>query len=256
MSEIDTVGSKFYKPLQTSEKIGDFLFWIISTLSIAVLFIDKVTHAFLLDTLKIALIVLTIAFFLQGQIHKLYFFPRAEDRRRQDLLSNSFGVTLIHEGTVGYYNNDQINSMKRLAASVMESAFFTSEISRAMLVGQRAKTLGYLAIYVIALLNRSTDLELLAVAAQALFGGEIIAKWLRMEWLRMRSEQTFDNLNRLFNSRPAFTRSAAQSEALNLFSFYETAKSTAAILLSSKIFHKKNVKLTQEWEKIRSSVGL
>ncbi|RWQ62547.1 hypothetical protein [Mesorhizobium sp.] len=206
--------------------------------------------------LQIAFIVCALLFFIQGQTQKLYFFPRAEDKRRQELLSNSYGVALTHEETVGYYNNDQTNPLKRLAASVMESAFFTREIVRRMLVGQRTKTLGYFAIYLVALLNRSTNLELLAVAAQVLFSEDIISRWLRMEWLRSRSEQVFDNLHRLFTGKQAFSRPVAQSQAIDLFSFYETTKSTAAVLLSSRQFHKHNARLTEEWEQIRGRLGI
>ncbi len=256
MPKVDTVGDNYYKPLEQAEAVGAGLFWMVSILSIAALFVDKAAYPLAYDILQIAFIVCVILFFFQGQIQKLYLFPRAEDKRRQELLSNSYNVVLTHEETVDYYNNDQTNPLKRLAASIMESAFFTREIVRMMLVGQRTKTVGYLLIYVVAVLNRSTNLEVLAIAAQAVFSEEIIARWFRMEWLRTRSEQVFDNLNRLFTGRQAFSRPTAQSQAIDLFSFYETTKSTAAILLSSRLFHKHNARLSDEWEQIRGRLGL
>ncbi|RWD32580.1 MAG: hypothetical protein EOS34_20885 [Mesorhizobium sp.] len=256
MPKVDTVGDNYYKPLERAEAVGTGLFWVVSILSIAALFVDKATYPLAYDILQIVFIVCVLLFFFQGQIQKLYFFPRAEDKRRQELLSNSYGVALTHEETVAYYNNDQTNPLKRLAASVMESAFFTREIVRMMLVGQRTKTVGYLVIYLVAVLNRSTNLEVLAVAAQAVFSEDIIARWLRMEWLRIRSEQIFDKLNQLFTGKQAFSRPAAQSQVIDLFSFYETTKSTAAILLSSRLFHKHNARLTKEWDGIRGRLGI
>jgi hypothetical protein len=256
MEKVDTVADNYYKPLQRAEKAGDLLFWLISILSIVALFVEKETNPLAADVVQIALIACVILFFVQGQVQKLYLFPRAEDKRRQQLLSDSFGVALTHEQTAGYYNNDQTNPIKRLAASVMESAFFTNAITRLMLPAERAKTIGYIVVYVVALLNRSSDLAFLAVAAQALFGGEIVARWLRLEWLRFRSEQAFNNFNRLFVARPAFTKAAPQSEALDLFSYYESTKSTAAMLLSQKMFDKHNPRLTQEWEQIRAKLGI
>ncbi|RWM38736.1 hypothetical protein [Mesorhizobium sp.] len=256
MPQVDTVGDNYYKPLEKAEAFGAALFWVVSILSIAALFVDKAAYPLAYDILQILFIVCVLMFFLQGQLQKLYLFPRAEDKRRQELLSNSYGVALTHEETVGYYNNDQTNPLKRLAASVMESAFFTREIVRKMLAGQRTKTVGYLIIYFVAVLNRSTNLEVLAVAAQAVFSEDIIARWLRMEWLRTRSEQVFDNLNRVFTGKQAFSRPAAQSQAIDLFSFYETTKSTAAILLSRRLFHKHNMRLTEEWEQIRGRLGI
>ncbi|MDP2781642.1 hypothetical protein [Devosia sp.] len=256
MAKVDTVAENYYRPLQRAEKSGHVLFWLISILSIVALFVDKASYPMAADVVQIALIVCVILFFVQGQVLKLYLFPRAEDKRRQQLLSNSFGVALTHEETVGYYNNDQTNPIKRLAASVMESAFFTNAITRLMLPAERAKTFGYLVVYLVAVLNRSSDLAFLAVAAQALFGGEIVARWLRLEWLRFRSEQAFNNFNRLFVARPAFTKAVPQCEALDLFSFYESTKSTAAMLLSQKVFDQHNPRLTQEWEQIRGKLGV
>lgn len=254
MAEVDTVAENYYKPLQRSENAGNVLFWVISILSITALFVDKEAYPLAADVVQIALIVCVILFFVQGQVQKLYLFPRAEDKRRQQLLSDSFGVPLTHEKTVGYYNNDQTNPIKRLGASVMESAFFTAAITRMMLPAERAKTFGYIVVYLLVVLNRSSDLAFLAVAAQALFGGEIVARWLRLEWLSYRSEQTFCNFNRLFVARPAFTEAVQQSEAIDLFSFYESTKSTAAMLLSQKVFEQNNPRLTQEWEQIRGKL--
>ncbi|WKW50422.1 hypothetical protein [Rhodomicrobium lacus] len=256
MANIDTIGENYYKPLLRAEIAGDVLFWLISILSIIALFVDKVSYPLAFDVVQIALIVGVILFFVQGQVQKLYLFPRAEDKRRQQLLSNSFGVALTHEETVGYYNNDQTDPIKRLAASVMESAFFTNAITLMMLPAERAKTFGYIMVYLVAVLNRSSDLAFLAIAAQALFGGEIVARWLRLEWLQFRSEQAFNNFNRLFVARPAFTKAVPQSEALDLFSFYESTKSTAAMLLSQKVFDQHNPRLTQEWERIRGNLGI
>lgn len=256
MAKVDTVAKNYYKPLKQAEKAGDVLFWLISALSIVALVVDEVFYPLAADVAQIALIVCVILFFMQGQVQKLYLFPRAEDKRRQQLLSDSFGVALTHEETVAYYNNDQTNPIKRLAASVMESAFFTNAITRLMLPCERAIIFGYLVVYITAVLHRSSDLAFLAVAAQALFGGEIVSRWLRLEWLRFRSEQVFNNCNRLFVARPAFTRKMPQSEALDLFSYYESTKSTAAMLLSQKVFTQHNPRLTQEWEQIRGRLGI
>ena len=256
MATVDTVGKKYYEPLRRLESCAGALFWIISILSIAALVVNKNAVPHLFDLMQIFLIVAVLLFFIQGQVQRIYLMPRAEDARRQELLSNSFNVPLTHETTVDYYNNEQTNPLKRLTASVMESAFFTQEIVRKMLVGQRIKTGGYLVLYVAVLANRSSNLEILVVAAQAVFSEEIIARWLRMEWLRARSEKVFDNLNRLFTGKQGFSRPSVQSQAIEFVSSYETAKATAGILLSSKQFEKHNERLTSEWGQIRGKLGL
>lgn len=250
MSKIDTVREKYYRPLERAESAGGFLFWAVSVLSIATLFIDGKAYPLPYNLIQAMFVACVVLFFVQGQALRLYFFPRAEGKRRQELLSNSFSVPLTHEKTVGYYNNAQTDPLKRLAASVMESSFFTNAIAHKMLANQRTITFGYLFIYIVAAINRSTDLGIIAIAAQVLFSEDIFSRWLRMEWLRIRSEQVFDNLNRLFSSNHSFIEPSTQSQAIDFFSFYETTKSTAAILLSSKHFRANNDRLSEEWKQI------
>lgn len=256
MPKVDTVGKNFYAPLTLMETIGGWLFWAISSLSIVTLFVDKAAYPTANMALQIVFLIFALLFFVHGQVQNIYLFPRAEDARRQETLSNSFRVTLTHEETVGYYNNDQRNPLRRLAANAMESAFFTRAIVRKMLRTQRSTTLGYFVLWFATMAYRPTDLEVIGVAAQALFSGEIVGRLIRMEWLRIRSEQLFDNFNRLFTSGRAISKPIIQAQVIEFFAFYETTKSTAAILLSSKIFHRNNKAWTAEWELIRGRLGI
>lgn len=255
MSELDTVGGKFYKPLERVNIVGNWLFWIVAMISFVVLHVDSTACPTRSEYLQVAFLIFAMAYFLQGQIQRLYFFPRAEDARRQELLSNSFGIALTHEETVGYYNNSYSDPIKRLAASSMESAFFTHAIVRKMLMIRRTVTIGYIVAYLVALSSRSTEIGVLTVAAQVLFSEQMISQWLRMEWLRARSEQVFDKYNRLFAWSDTSWKPVGQAQAIEYFAYYETTKSTAAVLLSSRIFHRYNSSLTEDWERIRARVG-
>jgi hypothetical protein len=256
MPKVDTVGKNYYAPLTLMDTIGGWLFWAISVLSIITLFVDKEMYAFASVVFQIAFLVSALLFFVHGQVQNMYFFPRAEDVRRQEALSNSFNVTLTHEETVGYYNNDQTNPLRRLAANSMESVFFTRCIVRKMLQSQRITTLGYLVVWVAAMAYPSTDLEVIGVAAQAIFSGEIVGRLVRMEWLRMRCEHLFSDFNRLFNGGQRASKSIIQAQIIEFFAYYETTKSTAAILLSTKIFDEQNPSLTAEWERIRARLAI
>ncbi len=256
MAKVDTVGDNFYKPAQRGESVGEILFWFFSVLSILAFFVDRNQFPILADIIQIALIILVLLFFGQGQIQKLYLFPRAEDKRRQELLTDSFGVLLTDEQTEGYYNNDQTDPLKRLAANIMESAFFTKKLVKRTLKEIRLKTAIYIVLYFILALHRSTDLEILAIAAQALFGGEIVARWMRMEWLHARSEKVFDHSHKLFGRAADFTGKEAKSEAIEIFAFYETTKATASLMIPKRIFDKMNPKLSEDWESVRNKLGI
>lgn len=256
MPNVDTVSNNYYAPLATMNTIGGWLFWAISTMSIVTLFVDKATYSLSSIVLQIVFLVFALLFFVHGQVQNMYLFPRAEDARRKEALANSFNVVLTHEETVGYYNNDQTNPLRRLAANSMESVFFTHNILRKMLRSQRITTLVYVVVWIAAFAYPSTDLEVIGVAAQAIFSGEIVGRLVRMEWLRMRCEHLFNDFNRLFNGGKGATKLITQAQIIELFASYETTKSTAAILLSTKIFNEQTPALTAEWKRIRSRLGI
>jgi hypothetical protein len=74
------------------------------------------------------LIVVGVMFVL-GLALRLHWTPRAEDERRRDFLSNAYGISLTHNQTTGYYNNNQTAPTRRVAANVMENSFFTRSIT-------------------------------------------------------------------------------------------------------------------------------
>lgn len=256
MAKIDTVGDNYYKPLRRADAVAGWIFWIISGLSLGILFVEKAAQPAFHSALQIIFLVLALLVFILGMVQRLYLSPRAEDKRRQQFLSDGFGVSLTSETTEGYYNNGQKNPFRRLAANAMESAFFTGELVRIMLATQRAKTVGYLVVYVVAFSLRSTNLELLTVVAQVLFSEDIISRWLRMEWLRVRSEKVYEDSSRLFLNRATFSGVAAQAQAVELFALYETTKARAGIEVSSKVFEANNSRLTKEWNERRATSGL
>jgi hypothetical protein len=72
--------------------------------------------------------------------------------------------------------------------------------------------------------------------------------------LRIRFEKTYDEVHRMFQSKPVTQRFNAMT--LESLGMYETAKATAAITLSSKLFHKLNDELSAEWEQIKADLGI
>lgn len=256
MPRTDTVGAKYYDPLKWLDFFGSCLFWVVSMASIGTLLVDRQTNAVTSDVFQIVFILGVVLYFAQGQVQRLHLFPRAEDQRRRQLLSESYQVNLTHEVTAGYYNNAETDPLRRLASSVMESAFFTREIAGIMLVGQRLRSSLYLVVYMVAVYNRSTDLAFVAIAAQAVFGEELLSRWLRLEWLSNRSAKAFDDLNRVFDDGLPFKRPSTQARVIDTFSFYESTKATAAVLLSSRTFSRENDRLSAEWDAIRRRLGL
>lgn len=250
----DPIRERYFDAVESAERISESLFYAGAALSLASPFIDKAKSPLIYDAVLAFFVVVVVALFAVGLCLRLYLTPRADDRRRQDFFTSAYNVNLSPEATVGYYNNDRTKPIDRIAAQLLENSHFSKHIALRMVKFERAKVAVYATLWLVAVLNRSTDLGWIAAAAQAVFSEQILSKWFRLEWLRMRFERTFDDMYRLFQSRGSVQKFHAM--ALDSLGMYETAKANAAVTLSSKIFQAENPRLSAEWEAIRQRLQL
>lgn len=254
MSRFDPIRTNYFDAVQIAEKVSDSLFYLSALLSFGTLIVDQTTNPDAYDFILLIFSLSVVAMFTIGMILRLYLTPRAEDKRRQDFFSSACNVGLIHQQTDGYYNNNFEDPMKRMAAQSFENSFFSKEIALRMAHHERLKVALYALIWLILLHYRRTDLSWIVAATQAIFSEQILSKWLRLEWLRIRFEKAFDDFYKLFQSRPPVAKFNAF--ALEGMAMYETAKANAAINLSSKIFDDLNERLSAEWESIKATLKM
>jgi hypothetical protein len=254
MSRSDPIRTNYFDAVQQAEKVSDWLFYLNALLSFCTLLVEQKAHPDAYDVVLLFFSISVVAMFAFGLILRLYLTPRAEDKRRQDFFSSACNVSLIHQQTDGYYNNDIKDPIKRMAAQVLENSLFSKEIALRMARRERVKVAVYAMIWLVLLYNRRTDLGWIVAASQALFSEQLLSRWLRLEWLRVRFEKTFDDVFRLFQTRPSVSQFNAH--ALDAMSMYETAKANAAITLSSKIFDDLNPSLSTEWDKIKTTLKI
>lgn len=250
----DPIRALYFDSVETADLAAQLLFYLGAVLSLLALFVDKGAYPIAYNLVLIAFVLTVVAHFGIGQFSRLYLTPRAEDKRRKDFLTNAYEVNLTHERTVGYYNNDFTEPTKRIAAQVLENSLFSKTIAGRMVTTERIKAAAYAAVWLAALLNRNTDLGVVVAAAQAVFSEQILSRWLRLEWLRMRFEKTYDDVYTLFQSQPSAAKFAAQT--LHSLTLYETSKATAAITLSSRIFEEVNSAVTIEWQHVKKALGI
>ncbi|WP_139559625.1 hypothetical protein [Methylotetracoccus oryzae] len=253
-TKIDPIRDRYFRPLEVAESTTDTLFYIAALLSFTVLLVNKNEYQTAYSIVQIAFVLSVIVVFFLGLGIRLYWTPRAEDQRRLDLLSNAHGVPLTHEQTTGYYNNDQTDPIKRLGVAVMENSHFSRAIALEMAKTERLKVLIYLAAFVIVLLYRNTELAVAATAAQAIFSEQILSRWFRLEWLRIRCDDTYKHLYSVFQASP--NRSTMNARVLEFAMFYETGKANAGIMLSAKVFQKLNPSLSMEWDRIKATLKI
>jgi hypothetical protein len=254
MSRSDPIRTRYYDAVELADRVSDYLFYASAVLSVASLLVEKQAHPIAYDWILIFFAVAVAALFTIGLVSRLYLTPRAEDKRRQDFFTSACGVSLTHEKTDGYYNNDFTEPIKRMAAQVLENSHFSKAISLRMARAERIKVIIYAVTWLICVLNRQTDLGIVVAASQAVFSEQVVSKWLRLEWLRIRFEKTYDDVYRLFQSMPSAPKFNAMT--LESLGMYETAKANAAITLSSKTFQRLNAELSAEWDHVKSGLKI
>ena len=255
VERVDEV-SRYYHPVAQIEKAKIALFWVVAVLSLLILQAGPFFEAGVQELGRVAFIVLGLTFFVLAMANRFYFIPRAERRRRRQLLSDAFRTSLSHDRTTLYYNNEFPPSLQRLAASTMENALFSKEIAGEMLGAKRLVIGGYLLVWLVAFTLRHADLNLLIWITQVVFSAELVAGWISLEVLRARHEATYEELHRHFLHAVGDRSASAIATVLEAFASYEVTKAATGVQLSSKVFARLNPGLTARWETIRKDLGM
>ena len=251
---VDEVSSH-YVPAKRADSIGGWLYWVCAPLSLLLLF-QKSLPPFLVEVSQVGFIVLTVSLFFLFLASKLWLIPSAEKVRRKQLLTDAYGVLLTSEKTKNYYNNGFSPSHERLAANVMENSLFGRETSSAMLSKVRLKTFGYFIVWFAVLAVRRTPMETVLWISQLVFSVDVIAYWLSLEILRFRHADVFQRLYDFFPTINTIEDSRATAAILDSFASYESTKANAGVLLDSTVFFRENDRVSKEWERIKTDVGI
>ncbi|QPF72261.1 hypothetical protein G8A07_04505 [Roseateles sp. DAIF2] len=255
MSQSDPIRDNYYSKLQIADNANNWLFAIGALLSFAGLFVEQGSWPRAYTIVQVAFSLVAAGLFILGLFSRLYFFPRAENRRRQDFFSHAYKVPLSHEATDGYYNNRQVDPIRRLAAQTLENSLFTKRITLEMARRARCIAAAYLLIWLGCAISQRFDVGIIVAMAQVVLSEQIIARLIRLEWLRSQSEQVFEGLYSLFHTAPTDAAVFAAT-ALHQLGIYEAAKVNAAMLLDSKVFERLNPTLSAEWSDIQITLKL
>jgi len=248
-ARIDEV-SKYYDNAKSMENFENVLFYLTAGVSIILPYAkDK-------NLLQAVFILLVIAYYLVSLVLKVFLTPKAERVRRQQLLSDAFKIPLIQEKTSLYYNNQCPPSVMRLGVNVMENAFFSKEIASKMLVKSRAITSFYVAGWILIFTLRHNHIEWLSLLTQIVFSQQVITKWFNLEWLKWNQSQIYERFYSHFLHKVGVDSKNAIATILDNVISYEANKTSAGVLLSSKVFQKHNPSLTIKWNQICQELNL
>lgn len=247
---------QYYKPIETCEKWTNRLFWVLAVLSVIVLYSQWIPWDAVRDIPAILFSVGVVLQLLLSLYNRFLLIPKAETKRRKQLLSDSFNIPLTPERTQAYYNNPLAPSIQRLGANVLENSFFTKSICEKMAVEERIKVFVYFIFWLIAIYWRSTPLDMLIIVTQTIFSREIIAKLVCLEVLRNKNEDIYEELYNAFLNKINFQGSRGSTCILAAFANYEATKAGATLKLSTKVFNELNPRLTYEWAEICKHLGM
>lgn len=247
---------RYYLPIERLDLWTSKIFWISATLSVVVLYASYIPLVHFKNIATIFFVFSVILHLTFTLYLRFNLIPNAEEKRRKQLLSDSFGIPLTPEQTQKYYNNQLTPSVKRLGANILENAFFSKEICGRMAVSERIKVFGYFTFWLISVFWRDTPIDLLIVITQTVFSGEIIARLISLELFRHRNEDLFEELYHEFLHQVDFSSPTGTACILDAFASYESAKAAASLKQSTAIFKEINPKLIEEWDYIRSKLGI
>lgn len=258
MSERFDSLDRHYKSIDQLNTLISYLFWINAMLSILVFFADDILNV--KNALLFIFTLTTLAYFIVDNYLTIFKIPNVEDKRRVHLLTNSFDVPLDNERTHKYYNNGLEPSLLKLGANIFENSLFAERVTHEMVKKERIKILVFVIVFIVALLFRTTEIELISIIAQTLFAGTLIPAYIRLEVLHSKNKAIYACLYDIFLLHQQDSSNGSEkklsAKLLDCFVKYESAKAYSGVKQDSSIFHKINPEVTQEWEEIKQRLDI
>jgi hypothetical protein len=208
---IDTLSRKFYAPLAFVERISDASFWLAAALSLAVFFVEKGSHPIPASIVQTAFVVVVVIQFILGLWMRLSLSTRAQEKRMADFLSSAFQFPLLAQPSRGYFDNSELDSFRRIVASLLENLLFTKSILQSMFTRELVLVVIYVLLWLLSMLNRSADLALITALAQVVFSEQLLSRFVRIVWLRAKTEGMYEDAYAIIQS--AQKASSAQFRA-------------------------------------------
>jgi hypothetical protein len=250
---IDTVDN-YFKRVNHVSTVSSLLFWL-SVLCSFALFLTRY-NANINYFVNVLFVIITFLYFIFSNWLSVFLLREAQSKRRVNLLSDSLGIKLDDEQTNLYYNNSQSPSIIRLGMNVFENTLFTWRITEQMVKLERIKVLLITISWILLVLLRDTNLNLITTVAQTIFTTGLVVSWIKIEVLRHSCGQIFNELRQVFLTNGLKANKKAISIILSLVFRYETTVASMGIHLSSKAFYKINPTVTEEWEKVKRNINL
>lgn len=179
----------------------------------------------------------------------------AEKSRRLDCIANGFEVNISERKTEGYFNNALPPSVLRYAANNFESAFFTKHTAKAM----RPMAVGKIiiaAMVFVSSLRLFADGNLVLLIVQTCFSSVVLTDQLLILLFGARVERVYEQFYTAFISGGQIVSSQKEALLLSYAVEYETLKAFFKVRLSTKIYNRDQVELSEKWGEIARNIKI
>lgn len=201
--------------------------------------------------LCLVLIVAHVLYVLLNATNDLIFKNYAESESRKTILSNSHKTNLTSKKSNVYHDCESTNCIKRLGVNVYESALFSRNNSRLMIITSTIEIFIDMVIWLIIVLI-SKDQNIVLCVTQSIFSSEILINYLKLLYFNNKVNILCDNLYNIFVTNKYNNKKEA--ELLEYILDYECLKNFSHILLSTINFKRNEEEWIAEWNTILAKI--
>jgi hypothetical protein len=235
------------------KKANDIAFIVIIMLSIifSLLEMNKIV-----ECLSIFLIIILSVFEFIIEDYQ----EKAEQKRRNDFLDNSFGSKLSDENSIEYYSNDNLQfGLYKMMVNVFENTLFSLEISGKMKIRAWAKNLPIILIVVgfaiYGLLESKIAIPILQLFISQYFLKDLIV----VNKYNAKLESMYNEIVSLFNGFEGNIQNNLkknEAKVLKIYLQYETNITHTKLFLDTKIYNKYNDEISEKWDVLKKRYGI
>ena len=177
-NRIDPISKPYFGPLETAEKVSSALYFFNGGISLVVMLLEYTEVSTTAAVFKVLFFAAALLGLILSATTRLYLWPRAQEKRLADSLSNAFAVNLSAERTEGYFNNDEAQPLPRLGMVTLENLFFCQRQAR-LLWRLELKISGVFALaWCIAIFSNVISIDVLTIVGLVFFGEQVCNKTL------------------------------------------------------------------------------
>jgi hypothetical protein len=244
-----------FSRLKSLKGISDILLYSAGFISIVVPIIVsyQIEYPKFFELIKIINFIIIVAYYIIDVTIEVFINPAVSEYQRLNFVDNSLGTKFLGNRSQHYFDNDEVKGgMYKVLVNGFENCFFTYSLSKAqrksMVFKNSVFGLIFLIVAYFGLIQNTIGLPIIQIFLSSLFLTELIHHLNftnRLKNLLTRYKEVFTELEKWPYKR------LEVANPLKLSLEYETLLAYNKSGLSDKIYEKKKVGLTKEWNKMK-----